>query len=196
LTIFYKKSGYIVWDISQFCGICGRICDISQNGRKSNMDMRAKTCCFTGHRSLNGAEKLKVVVRLRKVIRELVKQGIAFLGAGGALGFDTLAAQTILDMKKEYPQLRLILVLPCEDQTRGWRSEDIAVYEDIKRRSDKVVYVSREYTPDCMHRRNRHLVDHSGICICYLTRNSGGTAYTVDYARRKGLCVINIARSI
>ena len=43
------------------------------------MDMRAKTCCFTGHRSLNGAEKLKVAVRLRKVIKELVKQGIAFL---------------------------------------------------------------------------------------------------------------------
>lgn len=81
------------------------------------MDMRAKTCCFTGHRSLNGAEKLKVAVRLRKVIKELVKQGIVFYGVGGALGFDTLAAQTVLDMKKEYPQLRLILVLPCEDQT-------------------------------------------------------------------------------
>ena len=26
------------------------------------MDMRAKTCCFTGHRSLNGVEKLKVAV--------------------------------------------------------------------------------------------------------------------------------------
>lgn len=67
-----------------------------------------------------------------------------FYGAGGALGFDTLAAQTVLDMKKEYPQLRLILVLPCEDQTRGWRSEDIAVYENIKRRSDKVVYYKYE----------------------------------------------------
>ena len=52
-----------------------------------------------------------------------------FCGAGGALGFDTLAAQTVLEMKKEYPQLRLILVLPCENQTRGWHSEDIAVYE-------------------------------------------------------------------
>ena len=75
------------------------------------MDMRAKTCCFTGHRSLSGAEKLKVAVRLRKAIKELVKQGIVFYGVGGALGFDTLAAQTVLDMKKEYPQLRLILVV-------------------------------------------------------------------------------------
>ena len=89
-----------------------------------------------------------------------------FYGAGGALGFDTLAAKTVLD---------------------------IMVYEDIKRRSDKIVYVSREYTPDCMHRRNRHLVDHSGTCICYLTRSTGGTAYTVDYARRKGLRIINLA---
>ena len=157
------------------------------------MDLRAKTCCFTGHRSLSHEEKLKVAVRLREIIVEQIEAGVVFYGAGGARGFDTLAAQVVLDMKKEYPQLRLILVLPCEDQTRGWRSEDIAVYEDIMRRSDKVVYVSREYTPDCMHRRNRHLVDHSGTCVCYLTRSSGGTAYTVDYARRKGLHIINIA---
>ena len=157
------------------------------------MDMRAKTCCFTGHRSLSHEEKLKVAVRLREIIAEQIKTGVVFYGAGGARGFDSLAAQIVLEMKKEYPQLRLILVLPCEDQTREWRSEDIAVYEDIMRRSDKVVYVSREYTPDCMHKRNRHLVDHSGTRICYLTRSTGGTAYTVDYARRKGLHIINIA---
>ena len=158
------------------------------------MDLRAKPCCFTGHRSLSGEEKMKAAVRLRRVIEEQIKAGIVFYGAGGAWGFDTLAALIVLDMKKEYPQLRLILVLPCENQTRGWHSEDIAVYEDIKRRSDKVVYVSREYTPDCMHQRNRHLVDHSGTCICYLTRSTGGTAYTVDYARRRGLRIINVAK--
>ena len=160
------------------------------------MDMRAKTCCFTGHRSLSGEEKLKVAVRLREIIAEQIKTGVVFYGAGGARGFDSLAAQIVPEMKKEYPQLRLILVLPCEDQTREWRSEDIAVYEDIMRRSDKVVYVSREYTPDCMHKRNRHLVDHSGTCICYLTRSTGGTAYTVDYARKRGLRIINMAEYI
>ena len=126
--------------------------------------------------------------KIKRIVLLVVAVLVLLVAASGV--------KTVLDMKKEYPQLRLILVLPCEDQTRGWQSEDIAVYEDIKRRSDKVVYVSREYTPNCMHRRNRHLVDHSGTCICYLTRDSGGTAYTVDYARRKGLHVINIARSI
>ena len=76
------------------------------------MDLRAKTCCFTGHRSLSYEEKLKAAVRLREIIAEQIKAGVVFYGAGGARGFDTLAAQTVLDMKKEYPQLRLILVLP------------------------------------------------------------------------------------
>ena len=156
------------------------------------MDMKSKTCCFTGHRVMSDQEKQIAAVRLREVIAALMKEGVVYYGAGGALGFDTLAAQTVLEMKKEYPQLRLILVLPCEDQTRNWRSEDIATYEYIKARCDKVVYVSRRYTPDCMYKRNRHLVDHSGTCICYLVRESGGTAYTVGYARKKGLHVISL----
>ena len=47
------------------------------------MDLRAKTCCFTGHRSLSHKEKLKVAVRLRRVIEEQIKAGIVFYGAGG-----------------------------------------------------------------------------------------------------------------
>ena len=53
--------------------------------------------------------------------------------------------------------------------------------------------MSEAYTQGCMHRRNRHLVDHSSVCICYLTGSSGGTAYTVNYARKQGLEIINIA---
>lgn len=44
-----------------------------------------------------------------------------------------------------------------------------------------------------MFRRNRYLVDNSSICIAYLTKNKGGTAYTVDYAKKLGVTVINIA---
>ena len=39
------------------------------------MHLRAKTCCFTGHRSLSGEEKLKAAVRLRRVIEEQIKAG-------------------------------------------------------------------------------------------------------------------------
>ena len=124
---------------------------------------------------------------------EAIEQGYRYFGAGGALGFDTLAAQTVLELKSEYPEIKLILVLPCKNQTRGWEQADIEEYERIKAAADKVVHTSKDYYSGCMHKRNRHLVDNSSLCICYLTEQSGGTAYSVNYARSQGLKIINIA---
>lgn len=44
--------------------------------------------------------------------------------------------------------------------------------------------------------KNRHLVDNSSVCVAYLTRSGGGTAYTVEYAKKHGLKVINIAANL
>ncbi len=116
-----------------------------------------------------------------------------YFGAGGALGFDTLAAQCVLSLRKRYPHIKLILVLPCTAQTKGWSKDDIAIYEEIKSQADKVVYTSHDYFRGCMFKRNRHLVNGSSVCIAYLTQEKGGTAYTVNYAKEQGLTVINLA---
>ena len=111
-------------------------------------------------------------------------------------GFDTLAAQTILALKNAYPQVKLILVLPCQNQSERWNRADRAICEGILVQADKVVYISEHYYKGCMHKRNRHLVDCSDYCICYLNRLSGGTYYTVHYAREKGLKIINCAEQL
>ena len=154
---------------------------------------RIQTCCFTGHRQLPPGERAEIANRLECVITALYQRGVRYYGAGGALGFDALAAQTVLHLRENCPGMKLILVLPCLTQTRGWRLEDVVEYERIKAQADKVVYTSQQYTPDCWHKRNRHLVDNSGVCVCYLTKSDGGTAYTVKYAERQGLEVINVA---
>lgn len=156
--------------------------------------VREQTCCFTGHRELPVWGRKQLAAKLEATITGLIDRGIIFYGAGGARGFDTLAAQTVLKLKPNYPSIKLILVLPCLTQTRCWRPEDIAEYERIKSQADKVVYTAQQYTPGCMHKRNRHLVDHSGVCVCYLTKESGGTAYTVRYAKEKGLEIVNLVQ--
>ena len=151
------------------------------------------TCCFTGHRSIPVAERTEIAQRLAEEIQELVRQGVKYFGAGGALGFDTLAAKTVLSLKTQYPHIKLILVLPCRDQADRWNVYDKKVYNDILERADKLVYTAEQYASGCMHRRNRHLVEHSDVCVCYCTKNYGGTAYTVNYAIQRGLRVINLA---
>lgn len=155
--------------------------------------VREQTCCFTGHRELPVWGRKQLAAKLEATITGLIDRNIIFYGAGGARGWDTLAAQTVLKLKPSYPSIKLILVLPCLTQTRGWRPEDIAEYERIKTQADKVVYIAQQYTRGCMFKRNRHLVDNSSVCVCYLNRESGGTAYTVDYAEKQGLEIINLA---
>lgn len=157
------------------------------------MSLREHTVCFTGHRKIPPEQQEKAVRQLRKTIFELAGNGYRYFGAGGALGFDTLAAQTILNLKSALPQIRLILVLPCLSQSDRWSMRDKEIYEAIKARADKIVYTSREYTRGCMQKRNRHLVDNSSVCVCYLKETTGGTAYTVEYARSKNLRIINTA---
>lgn len=156
--------------------------------------IKEQTCCFTGHREITlPVETIKY--NLEKQLKRLISSGVIYYGAGGALGFDTLAALTIIKMRNIYPEIKLILVLPCKEQTKGWNSNDIGIYNYILNQADKVVYTSENYYPGCMHKRNRHLVNNSSHCICYLEKNTGGTAYTVNYAKEKGLTIYNVANN-
>lgn len=157
------------------------------------IDYKLKTCCFTGHRKIPPEDFEEISRRLEVTIIRLIEKGYVYFGAGGALGFDTLAAQTVLKLKTAYPNIKLILVLPCESQAEHWQKEDIMIYEHIKKNADKVVYISKSYFRGCMLKRNRHLVDNSSACICYLTKETGGTAYTVNYAKNKMLTIYNVA---
>ena len=155
--------------------------------------MKEKTVCFTGHRTIPMLKKWKIEKKLKATLEALIDNGYCYFGAGGALGFDTIAAQTVLGLKKKHPEIKLILVLPCKNQTRGWEEKDVSVYESIIEQADKVVYTQEHYDRGCMFKRNRHLVDNSSVCVAYLTEEKGGTAYTVNYANQKGVKVINIA---
>lgn len=54
--------------------------------------MRSKTVCFTGHRELPADDLLEISKHLEDTLATLIEQGYRYFGAGGALGFDTLAA--------------------------------------------------------------------------------------------------------
>ena len=153
----------------------------------------SRTCCLSGHRIIPAAERHALAERLRQTLTELIERGYSQFLTGGALGFDTLGAQTVLSLKDEYPHIRLVLVLPCATQTAGWRRSHVQVYEDIRNRCDECVCLSDFYYEGCMQVRNRYMVDHSSACVCYLTSFRGGTAYTVKYAEEQELDTINLA---
>lgn len=156
------------------------------------MDYKSQIYCFTGHRDIAPLYAQHGLLTDKGYVTLLVSKGFKYFGTGGALGFDTIAVQAVLSVKETHPEVKLILVLPCENQTKYWKQQDIDVYNDIRLRADKVKVLASHYYNGCMQKRNRHLVDCSSACICFLTKREGGTAYTVDYAKQKGLYLINV----
>ena len=158
-------------------------------------EMREHTVCFTGHRQMIESVS-QIECRVERTVEKLINNGYRYFGADGARGFDALASETVLKLKATYPQIHLILVLPFDEQyshERNWTRAEIEQYQSLKERASKIVVLADEYRPGIYYRRNRHLVDHSSVCVAYMTKANGGTSYTVNYARVKDLEVVNTA---
>ncbi len=152
-----------------------------------------RSCCFTGHRIIRTQDRPTLGDALKNEILRLAKSGIVNFISGGALGFDMLAAEAVIELRdSNLASVTLELMLPCENQAIKWHESERVRYEGIIARADKVVYVSKEYTPTCMSERNRAMVDASEHCIAYIYKSFGGAASTVKYVNEcgKGLTLI------
>ena len=156
--------------------------------------MKHITCCFTGHRNFSQDKNEQIVKRLSEEIDSLIKQGITIYISGGAVGFDQIAASAIIRKREQGADIRLIFALPCRKQDKNWNERQKQLYRSLLSKADDIVYVSEDFTPDCMKLRNQYMVDNSNYCICALTKNISGTGQTTRYARQQGVEVINVAK--
>lgn len=150
------------------------------------------SCCFTGHRRIESEDMPFINAALETEIIKMILNGIRYYYCGGAMGFDMLAEKTVIKLRKEYPEIKLIIAVPHKGQSNSFGEKAKREYDEILAQADTVHYVSEQYVKGCMHRRNRYMVDRSSHCICYLNKETGGTAYTVEYARQRGLRIMNL----
>lgn len=156
------------------------------------MDIQ-NACCFTGHRQIPPELIGSINYNLDLEINWLISHGIRTFYSGGALGFDLMAGRAVLRAKASGSGVRLIIAVPCPDQERNYPNWDRTEYRRQLLQADEVVRVSDHYFKGCMLVRDRYMVDRSAFCVSWQTADRGGTAYTVSYALKKGLRVINLA---
>ena len=157
-------------------------------------EIHEKTVCFTGHRTIPASDLAQLKRVLKEALRKEIACGARVFRAGGALGFDTVAALAVLDLKQEYPSIRLHLILPCPTQAEEWSPADKECYEKILAAADDARYVSPFYFNGLLQMRNRALVEGADACIAYLREsNGGGAGYTSALAIKSGLDYVNLA---
>ena len=161
---------------------------------------RAVTCCFTGHRPekmpfSSGIYSYDFHVfrrRLEYAIQRAILDGYRCFITGMSRGMDLWAAMNVLDFKRAYPGITLEAAIPFPEQAARWNAEDIRSYNYVLDRCDRRTVLSEVYTPDCMDRRNRYMVDRSSLLIAAYGDRPGGTRRTCAYAARMGLSIVNI----
>ena len=153
------------------------------------------TACFTGYRvqklPWRNNESDKRCIEMKRVLRaeiiKAVERGYKTFLCGMALGFDIICAETVISLKQEYNDIKLIAAIPCRDQDRLWSENSRTRYRGLLEQADGIRCKFETYTyAECMRERNKYMVDNSSLLIALYSGLPGGTKFTVDYARKSG----------
>ncbi len=160
------------------------------------------SCCFTGYRpqkfpfplEKGNGEYNKFENALTDAILLTLSEGCRTFYSGMAQGFDIIAAETVLELRKSehFSDIKLVCALPFAGQANGFAPEWRERYDKILNEADEVITVCLSYSKDCFFRRNQFMVDSTDCVITWFDGAAGGTKNTVCYARKIGRKIVNI----
>ena len=148
------------------------------------MTDKNKTALFIGNRDCYQVKEAAI----EKAIIKAIENGIEIFLNGGQGHFDKTCAVIVQRLKKSYPNIKSILVIPYRD---------FKVFNDSL--FDEILYPFEEHTfsyftyKNGSPKRNRWSVDHSSVAICYVYRE-GGASKALDYARKQKLKIIDLLK--
>lgn len=152
-----------------------------------------KKCCFTGYRPQKlpflrqetGREYQKLYAVLTEEIRGAIDRGYDYFISGFAEGVDLMAAEIVIALKRDGYDIALEAAMPAMNQTEGWDDFSRGVYYMLLDQADRRVCLDKTMTKYSCLRRDEYMVEQSDLVIAVFDGKKGGTAYTVNYARKK-----------
>ena len=160
-------------------------------------ELRLHRCCFTGHRPDKmelGEKEIKPL--LEKAIDDAIADGYVTFVTGMAMGVDIWAAEIVLEKKKSNKDLHLICALPHPNFESRRSIKEKMRFNKIIKNANLVKEINDHYFAGCYQVRNEWMVDRSNLVIAVFNGQKSGTKNTIDYAKRKGVSILNILNSI
>lgn len=140
-----------------------------------------RICSFAGHGNLNYSDEIKIKI-FNKCDELISMHKVKEFWVGNYGGFDKISAIIVRELKKKYPDIKLILVIP-------YVTAEINQYKEIYYKEYDEIIISEypENTPQRLRilKCNQYMIDKSSFLIAYVSRSCGGAAKTLEYAKRK-----------
>lgn len=150
--------------------------------------------CFIGHRDIfeNIREKLK------EAVENEIKNGADFFTMGTHGDFDRIALGVCRELRKTYKNITIEVVItsfktiePIIDHDEIFGDEKYYPYADVQ---TTMYNIEEEHYKRQIIASNKQMVDSCDTLICYVNKkhNPSGAKTTMNYAKRKGLKIINL----
>ena len=137
--------------------------------------MRARpiSCCFSGHRpgklpwgdDEGDRRCLALKERLWNEMEAAYEQGYRHFICGMAQGCDLYFCELALALRQLHGDVTVEAAIPCPSQAEGWPAEQRLRWQRLVAACDYETMVQQQYSPGCMQRRNRYMVDHASLLI-------------------------------
>ncbi len=160
-----------------------------------------KSLCFTGHRpeklmkqyDENSDYILDIKAQIKKYVISSINDGYDSFYSGVARGVDIFASEIVLELRKEYPNIKHIAVIPYLNQSLKWNDDWKMRYEKVIINSDIKLVLSQNYYNGCLWDRNEFMIENSHRVIAVYNGGHNGTYNTINLAKKYGkeLVLIN-----
>lgn len=161
-------------------------------------DMQAGIIGVTGHRpeKLYGYDLTEPRwIKLKGLFKNILLKEKATAGVTGmALGTDQVFAMSVLELKEQGCDIKLVTMLPFKEYSCKWPMESQILFKNILDKADKInyVYSSLPNVGHSLQKRNEALVDVVRKLICVWDSSPSGTKRCIEYADSNGVPLIPV----
>lgn len=137
---------------------------------------------------------------LENHIVQLIDDGLEWVILSGQLGVETWAAELVIELKKEFSQLKYAIITPFLDQEKKWNDTKQEKYREICEKADFHTSVTKKpyEGPWQFIEKNKFIIRNSdGMLIVYDEENEGSPKFMKElaqkYAERQDYHIISIS---
>ncbi|KIL48019.1 DUF1273 domain-containing protein [Jeotgalibacillus campisalis] len=123
---------------------------------------------------------------LKQQILANIEEGLEWILVSGQLGVEMWAAEVVIELKEQYPELKLAILTAFEQHEEKWNESNQEMYQQIVLNADFVDSISKKPYQNPQQLRNKnlfHLSKSDGLLIIYDDENEGSPKFLWEMAK-------------
>nr|WP_281244210.1 DUF1273 domain-containing protein [Anaerobacillus arseniciselenatis] len=131
-----------------------------------------------------GIKYIKKVLQKRLI--SFIEEGLEWVIISGQLGVELWCGEVVLQLKQEYPQLKLAVLTPYLNQEERWNDLKKEQYQSVLQQADYVDTITKRgyESPSQLKLKNQYIVEKSdALLVIFDDDKPGSPSYYITYAK-------------